>query len=277
MIKRILSILACVSVVMTSGCTMDSFLFNTLDLASYNLSSAVIPDSLVEAVTLKSGAETLYGFYVKQPDTDRVEPHQVILYHHGNKHNIEAYWERVELLFRAGFDVFIYDYRGFGMSTGSSSQQGLHEDALAALNYLRSRKDVDTTQIVNYGFSLGGVPCMYLSAYAHKPKCVITEAIFASSEALIRTGTLLDVPGNYLMKGTFNNVEAARIRTSPMLMLHGTSDTFVPFNQHGKYIFEEAQQPKILSLIVGAEHSGIPGTMGEAAYIELIRTFIKGN
>ena len=277
MIKRIIVVLAVAAVVMLNGCSMDSLLFNTLDLASYNLSSAVIPDSLVKAVTLKSGSETLYGFYVKQPDTDRIELHQVILYHHGNKHNIEAYWDRVELLYRAGFDVFIYDYRGFGMSTGSSSEQGLHEDARAALNYLRSRNDIDTTQIVNYGFSLGGVPCMYLSAYVHKPKCVITEAIFASSEALIRTGTLLDVPGNYLMRGAFDNVEAARIRTAPLLMLHGTADTFVPFDQHGKYIYDAAQQPKMRRLIDGAEHSGIPSTMGESAYIELIRTFIKGN
>ena len=277
MIQRFLTIACAASILLLNGCTMDAFLFNNLALTEYSLSTAVIPASQVEAVTLQSGAETIYGFYVKQPDSQRVEPHQVILYSHGNKYNIEEYWNRVELFYRAGFDVFIYDYRGYGKSTGKSSEQGLHEDATAALNYLRSRKDVDTTQIVDYGYSLGGVPTMYLAATQHQPKCVITEAIFASSEALIQTGTVLDVPGNYIMEGKFDNVSNARIRKAPLLMLHGTRDSFVPFQPHGKLIYEAAQQPKVLRLIDGADHTEVPSTLGEDAYIEVIRTFIKGN
>jgi uncharacterized protein len=277
MIKHITTAVFVACVVFLNGCSMDGFLFNTLPLTEYTLSNAVIPATQVEAITLKSGAETLYGFYVKQPDSQRVEPHQVILYHHGNKQNIEAYWDRVELLYRAGFDVFVYDYRGFGKSTGSSSEQGLYEDATAALNYLRSRKDVDTTQIVDYGFSLGGVPAMYLAAYQHKPRCIITEDIFASAEALIRSGTLLDVPGNFLMKGKYDNANHARIRTSPLLMLHGTADIFIPYDQHGRLIYEAASQPKRLKMVEGAGHSGVPQAMGDQGYIDYIRNFIKGS
>ena len=275
--KQILATAIVASIVLLQGCSMDAFLFDNLALTEYNLSTAVIPASQVEAVTLNSGSEMLYGFYVKQPDSQRVEPHQVILYHHGNKHHIEAYWERVELLYRAGFDVFIYDYRGFGKSTGTSSEQGLYEDATAALDYLRSRKDVDTTQIVDYGFSLGGVPAMYLAAYKHKPRCIITEDIFASSEALVRTGTLLDVPGNFLMDGKFDNAEHARIRTSPLMMLHGTADNFIPYQQHGRLIYEAARQPKRLVMVEGAGHSGVPDALGDQGYIDLIRNFIKGS
>lgn len=275
--KHILATAIVASIVLLQGCSMDAFLFNNLALTEYKLSTALIPSSQVEAVTLKSGAETIYGFYVKQPDSQRVEPHQVILYSHGNKYHIEEYWNRVEVLYRAGFDVFIYDYRGFGKSTGQSSEQGLHEDAVAALNYLRSRKDVDTTQIVDYGYSLGGVPTMYLAATQHQPRCVITEAIFASSEALVRTGTLLDVPGNYLMKGAFDNVGYSRLRTAPLLMLHGTHDTFVPFHPHGQLIFDAAQQPKVLRMVEGADHTEEISKLGEDVYIEIIRTFIKGS
>lgn len=273
--NRILALVIAVTL-LSSGCSMDSFLFNTLPLDSYTLSTAIIPAANRTEVTLSSGGETLYGYFVRQPDSLRVEPHPTILYHHGNKHNIEAYWDRVELLYRAGFDVFIYDYRGYGMSTGTCSEEGLRSDAKAALDYLRSRSDVDTAQIVDYGFSLGGFPCLYTASQLHKPKAVITEAIFASSEALIQSGTILNIPGGYLMEGEFNNRAQIVNVTSPILLLHGTGDTFVGFEANGKVLAAVAPQPKIFRPIEGANHSEIPSTMGEQNYIDLITAFVRG-
>lgn len=263
-------------VLLTTGCTMDSFLFNSQALEAYSLSIEIIPAANITPVTLKSGNETLYGFFVRQPDSLRVEPHPTILYHHGNKHNIGAYWDRVELLYRAGFDVFIYDYRGYGMSTGTCSEEGLRSDAKAALDYLHSRADVDTTQIVDYGYSLGGFPCLYTATTLHRPKVVITESIFASSEALIQSGTLLNVPGGYLMEGAFDNRAQIIKVTAPILMLHGTGDTFVGYEANGKVLAALAPQPRIIRPINGANHTTIPATMGEQNYIELITTFIRG-
>lgn len=263
-------------VLLTAGCTMDSFLFNSQALEAYSLSIEIIPAANITPVTLKSGNETLYGFFVRQPDSLRVEPHPTILYHHGNKHNIEAYWDRVEFLYRAGFDVFIYDYRGFGRSTGTSSEDGMKSDATAALNYLRSRPDVDTTQIVDYGYSLGGFPCLYTATTLHRPKVVITESIFASSEALIQSGTILNVPGGYVMEGAFDNRAQIVNVKSPILMLHGTGDTFVGYEANGKVLAALAPQPRIIRPIDGANHTTIPATMGQQNYIDLITTFIRG-
>jgi fermentation-respiration switch protein FrsA (DUF1100 family) len=263
-------------VLLSTGCTMDSFLFNNQALETYSLSTAIIPAANRTAVTLKSGDETLYGFFVRQPDSLRVEPHPTVLYHHGNKHNIGAYWDRVELLYRAGFDVFIYDYRGYGMSTGKSSEEGLKSDAKAALDYLRSRADVDTTQIVDYGFSLGGFPCLYTATVLHKPKSVITEAIFASAESLIQSGTILNIPGSYIMEGAFDNRAQIVNVKSPLLMLHGTGDTFVGFEANGKVLAAIAPQPMIFRPIDGANHSAIPSTMGEQNYIDLLTAFVRG-
>ncbi|HBB25482.1 MAG TPA: hypothetical protein DCZ59_04385 [Bacteroidetes bacterium] len=260
----------------SAGCSMDSFLFNTLPLESYALSTAVIPSANRTEVTLTSGDETLYGFFVRQPDSLRIEPHPTVLYHHGNKHNIQEYWDRVELLYRAGFDVFIYDYRGYGMSTGTSSEDGMKSDAAAALNYLRSRPDVDTSQIVDYGYSLGGFACLYSATVLHRPKAVITESIFASSEALVQSGTILNIPGGYLMEGAFDNRAQIVKVSSPILMLHGTGDTFVGYEANGMVLSALAPQPKIIRPIDGANHTTIPATMGLESYIELVTTFIRG-
>lgn len=273
--RSIALLLLALSSILT-GCSMDSFLFNTQALETYELSTSIIPEAHRTEVILTSEGETLYGYFVRQPDSLRVEPHPTILYHHGNKHHLQAYWDRVELLYRAGFDVFIYDYRGFGRSTGSSSEAGLRADATAALTYLRSRPDVDTTQIVDYGFSLGGFPCLYAASTLHKPKAVITEAIFASAETLIQSATVLNVPGGYLMEGAFNNREQISKISSPLLMLHGTDDTFINVDKNGQVLFDAAPQLKIFRRIEGANHSSIPQTMGEDRYIELITSFIRG-
>ncbi|MBU3700262.1 MAG: alpha/beta fold hydrolase [Candidatus Kapabacteria bacterium] len=274
MIRRIVTI--ALFGALLGGCSMDSFLFNTLPLESYELSSAVIPEAHRQEVTLRSGQETLYGFFVRQPDSLRIEPHPTVLYHHGNKHHLQHYWDRVELLYRAGFDVFIYDYRGFGKSSGSSSEDGLRADAAAALNYLRTRADVDTTQIVDYGYSLGGFPCLYTATTLHRPKAVITESIFASAEDLIQSGTLLDIPGGYLMEGAYDNAAQIGNVKAPLLMLHGTADTFIGIERHGEPLFALAPTPKIFRRIEGAGHDNIPATMGNDFYIELINTFVRG-
>jgi len=273
--RHVLTILAALALL--TSCTMDGFLFNSKPLDTYTLADSVIPTSRREAFQLASGDATIYGYYVKQPDSLRVEPHPVIIYHHGNYGHLQYYWDRVELLYKTGADVLVYDYRGFGRSTGTSSEASMIVDATAILAYVRSRPDVDTSQIFHYGFSLGGFPALYSAARLHTPRGVITESIFASGETLIQTGTLLNIPGSYLLKGEYNNTLHAQERTCPLLMLHGTGDTFIPINVHAEKIFAAARQPKTLIKVEGAEHEGVPSSYGYDTYITRIRAFIRGN
>jgi len=256
---------------------MDGFLFNADPLAEYTLSGAIIPDTSRIEVSMASDGETIYGYYVRQPDSMRVNPHPVIIYHHGNKDNLQLYWERIELLYTAGFDVFIYDYRGYGKSTGTSSESTLRTDARAALTYVLSRKDVDSTQIVHYGFSLGGFPALYSATALHKPKALITESVFASGEALVQSGTLLNIPGSYLLEGTFDNLAPIQQRTCPVLLLHGTSDAFIRLETNGQRLYDVARQPKTFIQVNGAAHDNVPNTMGTQEYIDRITAFIRGS
>lgn len=270
-------LLVLVTATLLGGCSLDGFMFDPGPLDGYVLSDSVIPEAQRELVVLQQDGHTIYGFFVSQPDTLSVEPHPVVLYHHGNDENIPHFWPRVEYLYQCGFDVFIYDYRGYGMSTGQlTSEEDLLADAELAWKYVRSRTDVDTSQLVEYGFSLGCVPAIWLAAERHHAHAVIAEAPYRNSETLVQTGTILNIPGRYVMNGTFDNEARIPHIGTKLLMLHGTADDFIPISKHADPLFDAARNPKTFLRVEGAGHITIPTTMGVQDYIDIITAFVRG-
>ncbi len=259
------------SMLLNACMKMDSFLFNTKELQNYTLSHAIIPDSAVEELNCVSEGNTLYGFYVRSQGK---HSDITVLYCHGNKESIDPYWERVELLYEAGFNVYIFDYRGFGKSQGSSSEASLALDARAALAALKARNSVADSNLVLYGFSLGGVPAIDLAANVFNPRVLITESIFASGEALVQSGTLLDIPGSFLLKGEYPNATRIESVHAPLLMLHGVDDTFINIDKNGREIFKHAHEPKQFVAVSGANHTDLPTKYGRTEYIDRIERFI---
>jgi pimeloyl-ACP methyl ester carboxylesterase len=269
-------ILIVASAACLASCSLDPFLFNSTKLDAYVLPDSVIPASQREHVQLTVDGVTMHGFFVKQVDSLHGDPPYTIVYHHGNRDHLAYYWPRVELLYRAGFNVFIYDYNGYGMSGGTSTEASFYANARAAWMYVMSRKDVDTSLITNYGYSLGCAAATDVSATVASPHALILEAPFASSESLVRSGTVLDIPGHYLMDGEFANDKKIGAINAPLLILHGTDDVFIPIDPNGKRLYELARNPKTFLPVVGAGHDNIPEVMGHGAYIDLITAFIKG-
>ena len=107
-----------------------------------------------ENVYFKSMDSTkLHGFFIPQPQAHQCA---TILFFHGNAGNIGHRLPNVKGLFKhLQANIFLVEYRGYGMSEGSSSESGLYTDAQAAFNYLCSRQDIDKTRIVVFGRSLG--------------------------------------------------------------------------------------------------------------------------
>jgi fermentation-respiration switch protein FrsA (DUF1100 family) len=189
---------------------------------------------------------------------------------------MDAYWDRVEFLRRLGGNIFIFDYRGFGMSEGESSQEGMYADADAALAYVQSR-GVQADSLVLYGFSLGNVASIHLAANRITPRCLIAESPFASSTSLTQGGIGLDFPARWLTDGTFNNAETIRKVHVPLLLLHGLDDDFVRYRDNGAIVFENANQPKKLITVKGANHTDVPQTMGVDQYLTELQTWIDGS
>jgi fermentation-respiration switch protein FrsA (DUF1100 family) len=257
--------------ILFTGCfDLDSSLFNNDTLSAYSLPTSVIPESLRTQVVLTSQGKKIYGYFVRSSDPAE---QNVILYNHGNRDHLQFYWDRVELFYRMGFNVFIYDYQGYGMSEGEPSEAGIYADAIAAYQYVRSQGFADSSISV-YGFSLGGAPAVHLSSQVFRPKKLILEAPFASASALTQSATLLDLPSTYVMKGEYNNAEKIRRSAAPLLVIFGVNDTFIDIDKNGRVIFRNANDPKEFVAVNGADHSDIPAVLGYDNYIALVKAFV---
>ena len=250
---------------------LDDQLFNPTALPSYQLSTAVIPDSSREMVTLNSQGKKIYGVFIK---SNGIHNDITVLYCHGNKGNLQYYWDRAEYIYEMGFNLFIFDYQGYGMSEGKSSEAGIYSDGSVALSYIRSRADVDPAKIAFYGFSLGNVVSINLAATEFTPLVLVAEAPFASSSTLVESGTLLDVPSSYVMIGEYNNAEKIKSVHTPLLILHGEGDTFIDIDKNSKVIYNNANDPKFFIRVPGANHSEVPKKMGEQVYISTVAGFV---
>ncbi len=263
--------IATVLIFILAGCfDLDSNLFNNTSLSSYTLPTGVIPASQREEIMMISGGKKIYGYFVRSVDTAE---HRIVLYNHGNRDHLQFYWDRVELFYKMGMNVFVYDYQGYGKSEGEPGEAAVYADATAAYHYVRSRNFSDTS-IVVYGFSLGGAPATYLAANVFTPRRLILESTFASSTTLSQSGMLLDLPSSFVMEGKYDNAERIKKVTAPLLMLHGVNDRFIDMEKNGRTIFRNANEPKRFIAVAGADHSDLPWKMGEQAYLDSVKNFI---
>ena len=257
--------------ILFAGCfDLDSSLFNNDTLTAYNLRTTVIPESSRTQIVLNSRGKKIYGYFVR---SSNINEKNVVLYNHGNRDHLEYYWDRIELFYKMGFNVFIYDYEGYGMSEGEPTEEAIYADANAAYYYLQSRGFPDSL-ITVYGFSLGGAPAANLAANTFTPRRLILESTFGSASSLTQSGMVLDLPGTFVMTGEYNTAEKIKRVTVPVLILHGIDDKFIDMEKNGKLIFRNANNPKRFIAVPGADHSEVPWKMGEAVYNSEIKGFI---
>jgi fermentation-respiration switch protein FrsA (DUF1100 family) len=258
---------------------LDDFLFEPVKLEGEYLDSTAlaewecvdtIPDSLKELIVLPStDGNLIYGYYVACNSDSAAAKRVTILYCHGNSTNMNRYWKRVEYLWNMGYNVFIFDYQGYGKSEGSPSGQALYDDGEAALNYVKSRTD----SIVYYGWSLGSYVATHLASDVEHPKALILESAPASVNALLRDAGLVDLPGDYVAQADFDNVKRIAKIGCPLFMMHGRADDFVVFDRHVPQIWNTAVEPKECRWVDGAVHDNVPETLG-SEYDHLITRFI---
>lgn len=176
-----------------------------------------------------------------------------VIHFHGNAQNMSAHLEAVRWLLYRGFNLFVFDYRGYGASQGKPEPKGVFEDSNAALDYIRSRADVDAERLLVLGQSLGGTNAIAVVGAGNRSgvKAMAIEATFFSYSAIADH----NMPG---AGAFFDDTYSAeryidKLAPIPLLLLHGTSDFVVPY-AHAVKLFEKAREPKTLITVEGGEH-----------------------
>ncbi len=209
--------------------------------------------------------ELLNGWFVPAKDAP-----VTILYCHGNAGSIYHRLHKVKFFHEAGMNFFIFDYRGFGKSTGSPSEKGLYKDAQAAYDYLASRNDVDKNKIVVYGKSLGG-PVAADLCINRKASALILEGSFAS--VVLRAQQIYPfLPMQFLISQKYDTIAKVKGIRIPKFIAHGKKDEVISF-RHGEILFEVAAEPKQFLPFDGGHNDDVFVT--SSAYKDALRKFLQ--
>jgi fermentation-respiration switch protein FrsA (DUF1100 family) len=211
--------------------------------------------------------QRLHGWWIPSPRR-RVAAH--VLFFHGNGGNISHRLVQARALADAGLDVLLFDYRGYGRSTGSPDEAGTYRDARAARATLLAQPGIDAHAIVYLGESLGGAVATEL-ALAEPPAGLVLQSAFASVREMARLH--YPVIPSALVPDAYPTLERiARVRC-PVLILHGDRDDIVPLG-HGQSLFAAAGAGTRLDVVRGAGHNDFVLVAG-TAYGETIAAWAR--
>ena len=178
------------------------------------------------------------------------DPIADVVYFHGNGGNLSVWLPVVASLHAMRLRVLAVDYRGYGLSTGSPSEQGVYRDAEAVARYAAQHRSAGP--LVFWGRSLGG-PIAASASRVVRPDGLILESTFVDKAAVIRRQPLLRAL-NLFASYRFSTVEMLGDFDRPVLVLHGDRDGIVPFSL-GQELYGRLGGPKRLVRIEGADHN----------------------
>jgi len=192
----------------------------------------------------------LHGWFLPAKDAGAT---RAVLVSHGNAGSIEGRIELAQTFLELGWSVLLYDYRGYGKSSGTPDEDGTYRDAEAAYAELTVATGIPAERLVLYGESLGAAITLEL-ARRHPCAAVISESAFTSLPD-IGAGVYPFLPVRYLSRFHYDNLAKVAELGVPLLILHSPTDELVPF-AHAERLFAAAREPKRLVRTSGGHNDG---------------------
>lgn len=186
-------------------------------------------------------------------------PAPAVVHAHGNAGSVADHLAFSEFLPEAGVSVLLFDYRSYGRSDrGRLHRRALYRDTEAALDYLLSRDDVDSSRVGAYGVSLGGAMAIRLASEREEVRAIATVGAFAGWKKIASDhGGLL---GRVLIPSGMDPVDgASALGERPFLIVHGSSDEIIP-TRHAALLKEAAREggtPVEVLKVAGGMHNDV--------------------
>jgi len=186
-----------------------------------------------------------------------------LLYLHGNYEDLGSLGDYIPGFVKAGYAVFAFDYRHYGLSGGTPDEANLHADTQLAYDYLRTQLGVPADRIVVFGYSLGGGPAVELARKQPVAGVVLQGAFVSAYRVMTRIPVF---PGD-----KFENLRKLPQLRCPVMVIHGTADATVPF-WHGEKLYAAIPGRKARLFVEGGPHAGL-GDFTGPRYWEELRKF----
>lgn len=195
-----------------------------------------------------SDGEILHGWWISVPAAKGT-----VLFFHGNAGNISHRINYLAMFKRLGYNTLLFDYRGYGQSSGVPSESGTYLDAQAAWRYLTETRGIAPERIVIFGESLGGAVAAWLTAQ-EKPGLLALASTFTSVPNLAAK-LYPFLPIRWIARFDYDTLKYLQSVTCPVFIAHSPQDEIIPFEQ-GQQLFQAAPEPKHFLELEGGHNIG---------------------
>lgn len=197
-------------------------------------------DILYEIDTVK-----IHSLWLKQKNETKF----TVLFFMGASGNASNYLPLANLLLSTGAQIFIFEPRGYGLSTGTPSHLNIASDAQFVLDNLIKLKEVQNTKIIVYGASLGS----QIASHITKNNQDIISALIIDGGMSSFTDIALEktpeerksIVKKFVTSPYSSKEDLEKIKDIPKLIIHGTEDETIPFS-HAEINYNNAKEPKEL-------------------------------
>lgn len=205
------------------------------------------------------GQVKLHGWKLLAKDERR----GTILFFHGNGENISSHFTHVHWLTDEGFDVLLFDYRGYGQSEGVAKLDDVISDVETMIKFGSEQLPEDEKLIV-MGHSLGASLAIHAVAHSefkNKIKAFIAVEAFADyheiAQDMLSTSWLawlFQWPLSFTVDNSYRPLSSvAKISPVPLMLMHSRQDEIISF-KHAQDLYDQANQPKKLQVISGSHN-----------------------